>query len=59
MITLIENLPDNIIGYKYDGDVTTADYETVLFPAVEMQLKKAGTYFASWETILKGLNLVL
>ncbi len=40
MITLIENLPDNIIGYKYDGDVTAADYETVLFPAVETAAKK-------------------
>ena len=36
MITLIENLPRNIIGFKYDEEVTADDYETILFPAFEV-----------------------
>ena len=35
MITLIENLPENIVGLKYEGHVTAADYESVIFPALE------------------------
>ena len=41
MITLIKNLPDDIIGYSYDDEVTAADYEKVLFPAVEAAIKKS------------------
>ena len=41
MITLIKNLPGNIIGYSYDGEVTAADYEKVLFPAIEAGVKKS------------------
>jgi len=47
MITLIKNLPGNIIGYSYDDEVTAADYEKVLFPAIEAGSKKS-----------KGLNVL-
>lgn len=40
MITRIENLPADIIGYRYDGEVTATDYETVLFPAVEAAVQQ-------------------
>ncbi|HUZ61014.1 MAG TPA: hypothetical protein VMU83_19730 [Hanamia sp.] len=40
MITLIKNLPGDIIGYSYDDVVTAADYEKVLFPAVEGSSEK-------------------
>jgi hypothetical protein len=40
-IAKIENLPDDIIGYTYNGEVTAADYESVLFPAVEAAVKKS------------------
>lgn len=41
MITLIKNIPDDIIGFSYDEEVTGADYETVVFPAVEAAEKKS------------------
>ena len=41
MITLIKNMPDNIVGYKYDGEVTATDYEKVLFPAVKAASEKS------------------
>ena len=40
MITLIKNIPDDIVGFSYDDEVTAADYETVVFPAVEAAVKK-------------------
>jgi hypothetical protein len=39
MITQIENLPQNVIGFIYSGKVTGNDYETVIFPAVEKAAK--------------------
>ena len=41
MITRIENLPENIIGLKYEGQVTAADYESVIFPALETTSAKS------------------
>lgn len=41
MITLIKDLPDNIIGFKYEGEITSDDYETVLYPAIEAGLKRS------------------
>lgn len=41
MITLIENIPGDIIAFRYDGEVTATDYETILFPAVEAAFKKS------------------
>lgn len=40
MITLIQNLPDNVLGFEASGVVSANDYETVLMPAVEAALKK-------------------
>lgn len=40
MITLIKNLTDDIVGFSYDDEVTAADYETVVFPAVEAAVKE-------------------
>lgn len=41
MITLIKNIPDDIVGFSYDGEVTAADYETVVFVAVEAAVKRS------------------
>ena len=49
MITLIENIPDNIIAFRYDDEVSAADYETVLFPAVETALKKSKDLKVLWQ----------
>lgn len=40
MITRLENLPGDVIGFKFEDEVTAADYELVLFPAVEAAVKK-------------------
>jgi hypothetical protein len=40
MITLIENLGDNVIGLSASGTVTGHDYENVVIPAVEQALAK-------------------
>jgi hypothetical protein len=40
MISLLPHLPDHIIGVAASGQVTGADYERVLIPAVEAALKK-------------------
>ena len=34
MIALIKDLPENIVGFKYSGEVTDTDYESVLFPTI-------------------------
>ena len=34
MIEVIEGLPDNVLGFKAIGEVTGADYEDTLIPAV-------------------------
>lgn len=40
MITLLSNLPDNIIGLNATGRVTGDDYLQVLVPAVEVALER-------------------
>ncbi len=40
MIKLIKDLPDDVLGFEATGIVTGEDYETVLIPAVEKELKK-------------------
>jgi len=39
MIHLIDDLPDNVLGFTAEGRVTAADYETVLMPAIEKRLE--------------------
>ena len=40
MIELIQNVPDNVVAFKFIGKVTGDDYENVLIPAMEATLKK-------------------
>ena len=42
MITLIPDLPENVIGIYASGEVTANDYETVLIPVIESALKEHG-----------------
>ncbi len=39
MITQIENLPKNVIGFTYKGKVTGQDYEKVIFPVIKKATK--------------------
>jgi hypothetical protein len=40
MLERIQGLPDNALGFEAKGDVTGADYESVLIPAVEEMLAR-------------------
>jgi hypothetical protein len=35
MIIQIKNLPENILGFEFAGEVTDMDYESVVYPALE------------------------
>ncbi len=39
MLTLINGLPENVLGVSAEGEVSGSDYETVFIPAVENKLK--------------------
>jgi hypothetical protein len=39
MLKVINNMPSNVLGIEADGEVTGADYETFLIPAIEEKLK--------------------
>ena len=40
MLERIQGLPENVLGFKAKGEVTGADYESVLIPAVEELLAR-------------------
>jgi hypothetical protein len=40
MIEIVPGLPDDVLGFRASGNVTGADYETILIPAVEEKLAK-------------------
>lgn len=39
MITIMNDLPDNVLGICANGKISGADYDKVLIPAMEYQLK--------------------
>ena len=39
MLKVINDLPGNVLGIEAEGEVTGADYETFLIPAIEEKLK--------------------
>ncbi|MBM3299069.1 MAG: STAS/SEC14 domain-containing protein [Deltaproteobacteria bacterium] len=42
MVEQIPNLPDNVLGFRAKGTVTTSDYESVIIPAVEALFSRQG-----------------
>ncbi len=40
MITIINGLPDNVLGIHAEGKITAEDYETVLMPALHAKIKE-------------------
>lgn len=40
MITLLNGFPDDVVALRADGQVSMADYDTVLIPAVEDVLSR-------------------
>jgi hypothetical protein len=70
MIELLAGFPDGVLGFAYKGQVTKADYETVVIPAVVKALetrKSLRLYFsvksdfsgidagAEWEDLKMGI----
>ena len=43
MIDRLPNLPDGVLGFTASGQVTANDYEAVVIPAIESQIKERGT----------------
>ena len=39
MLTIINDLPDNVLGVSGEGKITGKDYETVLIPAIAEKFK--------------------
>ena len=39
MLTIINDLPDNVLGVSGEGKITGKDYETVLIPAITEKFK--------------------
>ena len=68
MLTLIEDLPDGVVGVEAQGRVTADDYERVLRPAVEASGEKVRLLYvlghdfpdytvgATWEDAKLGLG---
>ena len=40
MLTIMNDLPDNVLGVTAEGKVTGIDYESVIIPVVEKSLKE-------------------
>ena len=40
MIEIINELPENVVGFRATGKVTKDDYEKILMPAVDAQAKE-------------------
>ena len=40
MITTYDDVPDAVVAFRASGEVTAADYESVLIPAVEEKLAR-------------------
>jgi len=40
MLTMMNDLPDNVLGVSAEGKISGNDYETVLMPVVEKSLKE-------------------
>jgi hypothetical protein len=39
MLTIIKDLPDNVLGVSAEGQISGSDYETILIPALDIKLK--------------------
>ena len=40
MLTIMNDLPDNVLGVTAEGKITGTDYESVIIPVVEKSLKE-------------------
>lgn len=59
MITQIQNLPDNMVGFKANGDITESDFTNLVMPKVAEQIQRLGklNYMLVLETPLSHFTL--
>ncbi len=58
MITLIENLPKNMVGFKAQGNITEADFNDIVMPHVQQLIKETNklNYMLVLDTSLKNFS---
>ena len=59
MIERLENLPDGVIGFRADGQITESDYTDVLKPAIDATLQQGDEVrilleFGQWSGMTAG-----
>lgn len=59
MITQIKDLPDNMVGFIANGEITESDFTNLVMPKVTEQIQKAGkfNYIIVLETPLSHFTL--
>lgn len=59
MITEIENLPANMVGFRAEGEVTEADFDAVVMPRVKDLIEQTGklNYLLQLDTDLADFTL--
>ena len=59
MITQIENLPQNIVGFKATGEITEKDFTETVMPKVKVLIDKTDklNYLLVLETSLKNFTV--
>ena len=59
MLETMENLPEGVLGFRADGQITASDYTDVLKPAVDAVIKRGDDVrivieFGSWSGMSGG-----
>ena len=59
MLSIIQGLPDSVLGIKATGEVDAKDFETVLIPALETLVERTGmiNYLLLLETPVKNFTI--
>ncbi|MES2515571.1 MAG: STAS/SEC14 domain-containing protein [Bacteroidota bacterium] len=59
MITLIENLPENMVGFKATGEVDERDFTDVVIPKVKELVERTGSlnYMLVLDTSIKNFSM--
>jgi hypothetical protein len=59
MITLLNDLPSNMVGFKASGKVTREDFQNTVMPAVDALVRKTGelNYLLLLDTSLSDFSI--
>lgn len=58
MITVIENLPKNMVGFKAEGNITEADFNDIVMPHVKRFIEETNklNYLLVLDTSIKNFS---